>query len=49
MREGIQFLLSDEMAKHAFLLANRSIQFSQNEATHPDVMTGPTFNGDHSN
>ena len=43
MREGIQFLLSDEMAKHAFLLANRSIQFSQNEATHPDVSDRTDF------
>ena len=43
MREGIRFLLSDDMVRHAFLLSNRSIQFSQNEATHPDVSDRTDF------
>ena len=43
MREGVEFLRSDDYAKKSFILANKAILKSQVEATHPDVAGRTSF------
>jgi len=46
MREGIEFLEGDELARRSFMLANAAIRFSQDEAGIPEVRDRVDEEGD---